>query len=264
VQPEKLEELLKAVAAGACSVPDAMVQLRRWPVEDMGFARIDHHRHLRRGIPEVVFAGGKRPEDTERIAAALVGNESPLLVTRACVETLARLQKRFPEGRVNERARTFVLREPAGEGEGHVAILAAGTSDLPVAEEAAETARAVGAKVSTLYDVGVAGLHRLTPHMATLEGAHAIVVVAGMEGALASVVAGLTASPVIGVPTSVGYGASFGGLAALLGMLTSCASGVTVVNIDNGFGGGFAAALINSAVARAQKGGNPFDGARGE
>ncbi|MFC1572916.1 nickel pincer cofactor biosynthesis protein LarB [Candidatus Eisenbacteria bacterium] len=251
MNPEQLEQILREVSTGARSVEDALVQLRRWPLEDLGFARIDHHRNLRRGFPEVIFAQGKRPAETEEIAAALIDKGSPLLVTRAGDETLARLQTRFPQGQANERARTFTVGAAPEDSLGQVTILAAGTSDISVAEEAAVTARTIGATVETIYDVGVAGLHRLLPHMETLERAHAIVVVAGMEGALASVVAGLVGTPVIAVPTSVGYGASFGGISALLGMLTSCASGVVVVNIDNGFGGGFAAALICRSASRA-------------
>ncbi|MCK4305916.1 MAG: nickel pincer cofactor biosynthesis protein LarB [Candidatus Eisenbacteria sp.] len=253
MKPEMLEQILGEVSDGRCSVQDALIRLRRWPVEELGFAQIDHHRHLRRGIPEVIFAIGKRPEETERIAQALVEGGSPLLVTRASEETRSRLLARFPDGRVNADARTFSLRAPDGESQGRVVVMAAGTSDRPVAEEAAETARAIGAEVTTIYDVGIAGLHRLTPYLEVLEEANAIVVIAGMEGALASVVGGLVATPVVAVPTSVGYGANFGGLSALLGMLTSCASGVVVVNIDNGFGGGFAAALINRSIVAAEQ-----------
>jgi len=252
VHPERLEQLLREVAAGACSVPAALQALDRWPVEDLGCAQLDHHRHLRRGLPEVVFAERKQPQETEEIAAALVAGGSDLLVTRADEETRARLARRFPEGVANARARTFRLaadRERSGEG--HVAVLAAGTSDLPVAEEAVETAVALGARVTTAYDVGVAGLHRLLPHLEQVRCANAVVAVAGMEGALPSVVGSFARSIVIAVPTSVGYGASLGGLAALLGMLNSCASGVTVVNIDNGFGAGFTAALVNQRIVAA-------------
>jgi pyridinium-3,5-biscarboxylic acid mononucleotide synthase len=251
VKPEKIEELLRQVAGGVCSVEDALVALARWPIEDLGFAQVDHHRHLRRGFAEVIFAGGKRPEETEGIAAALRASGSDLLVTRADEATLDRLEKRFPDGRANRTARTFALREAAGEGLGEVAVLAAGTSDIPVAEEAVETARALGARVTPVYDVGVAGLNRLVPHLEAIRRARVVIVVAGMEGALPSVVGGLAASLVIAVPTSVGYGAHFGGLAPLLGMLNSCTSGVVVVNIDNGFGAGYAAALVNRAIAEA-------------
>ncbi len=254
MRPEKLEQILRQVAAGERSVDEALRDLSRWPVEDLGFAQVDHHRHLRQGFPEVIYAAGKRAEETLRIAEALVAKGAPLLVTRADQAVLERLQGRFPGGRANARGQTFVLGGPSGEGEGLIAIVSAGTSDLGVAEEACETARALGARVATITDAGVSGLHRLVPHLDSLQRANAIVVIAGMEGALPSVVGGLVSAPVIAVPTSVGYGASFGGLAALLGMLTSCASGVSVVNIDNGFGGAYAAALINRAVVRAAEG----------
>jgi pyridinium-3,5-biscarboxylic acid mononucleotide synthase len=249
LKPERIEKLLQDVAAGRCGVADALTALRNWPVEDLGFAQVDHHRHLRRGVPEVVFAIGKRPEETERIAQSVCASGSELLVTRADAETLDRLERRFPEGRANRTARTFTFTGrdayPGEPGTGLVAVLAAGTSDIPVAEEAVETARALGARVVPIYDVGVAGIHRLVPHLETLYTANAVVAVAGMEGALPSVVAGLTRSIVLAVPTSVGYGASLGGLAALLAMLNSCSAGVTVVNIDNGFGAGYAAGLVN-------------------
>lgn len=251
MEPNKLRRIFQDVAQGHCTVDEAVARLRRWPIEDLGFARVDHHRHLRQGVPEVIFGGGKRPEETERIARAIVEQGSPLLVTRADQATLTLLSASFPDGRANERARTFVRGTPKGEGEGSVVVLAAGTSDQPVAEEVVETARSIGAAVTPIYDVGIAGLHRLVPHLPALEGANAIVAVAGMEGALPSVVAGLVDQTVIAVPTSVGYGASFGGVTALLGMLTSCASGVVVVNIDNGFGAGYSAAMINRSVVRA-------------
>lgn len=252
MERDQLRKLFESVASGALSADEAVARLRRWPLEDLGFARVDHHRHLRQGVPEVIFAGGKRPEETERIARAIVEHGSPLLVTRADPVTLERLSASFPDGRANERARTFVQGAPDGDGEGSVVVFAAGTSDQPVAEEVVETAQAIGAAVTAIYDVGISGLHRLVPHLPALEGANAIVAVAGMEGALPSVVAGLVDQTVIAVPTSVGYGASFGGVTALLGMLTSCASGVVVVNIDNGFGAGYSAAMINRAIVRAR------------
>jgi pyridinium-3,5-biscarboxylic acid mononucleotide synthase len=251
VKPERIEELLRQVAQGTRSVEEALGALERWPVEDLGFAQVDHHRHLRRGYAEVIFAAGKRPEETEGIAAALRAGGSDLLVTRADDDTLALLARRFPEGRANRTARTFVLRESEAEGVGEIAVLAAGTSDIPVAEEAVETGRALGARVTPIYDVGVAGLHRLVPHLEAIRRARVVIVVAGMEGALPSVVGGLAASLVIAVPTSVGYGAHFNGLAPLLGMLNSCTSGVVVVNIDNGFGAGYAAAIVNRAIVEA-------------
>ncbi len=251
MRPESLRRILADLAAGQSSVEQAIEHLRAWPIEDLGFASVDHHRAVRCGAPEVIFAERKRPEDTVRIAESLAARETTVLVTRADEPTLDLLASRFPEGRRNERARTFRFPVDDAMSYGLVVVVAAGTSDLPVAEEAAETARASGANVETVTDVGVAGLHRLIPHLKLLQSAQAIVAVAGMEGALPSVVAGLVSAPVIAVPTSVGYGASFGGLAALLGMLNSCASGVTVVNIDNGFGGGFAAAQINRRIREA-------------
>lgn len=260
VKPDRLAEILGRLAAGEATVDATLERLRGWPVEELGFARIDHHRQLRCGLPEVVFAQGKQPEETVRIAEALARKGPSVLVTRADEETRRRLKERFPSGFCNDRARSFRLELEDREAEGLIVLLAAGTSDLPVAEEAAETARAAGARVETVYDVGVAGLHRLIPHLDILEEANAIVAVAGMEGALPSVVAGLVSTPVIAVPTSVGYGASFGGLAALLGMLNSCASGVVVVNIDNGFGGGFAASQINRQVTAGSAGRAPETG----
>jgi NCAIR mutase (PurE)-related protein len=231
-----------------------MESLRRLPFESLDGMLVDHHRHLRCGFPEVVFGKGKTPTQILNAAKSISGSGSPLLVTRLEEDAARRLAEAYPDGRWNETARTFYLKgketpEPAGQ----VLVLAAGTTDLPVAEEAAETARAIGASVETHADVGVAGLHRLASIKERLHSAGALVVVAGMEGALASVVGGLTGRPVIAVPTSVGYGASFGGLSALLGMLNSCAAGVVVVNIDNGFGAGYAAALISKD--RPQSGG---------
>ncbi len=252
---QSLRTILEQIAGGQLGVDEALRRLEHWPLEDLGFARVDHHRHLRRGFPEVIFAGGKQPEETLEIARAIHRSGSPVFVTRASGETSALLLREFPEGRLNERSGTFFLpgRAPL-EPKGLVAVLAAGTSDIPVAEEAAETALAMGSRVEKAYDVGVAGLARLVPHLDLLRRANAIVVVAGMEGALPSVVAGIVRSLVIAVPTSVGYGASFGGLSALLAMVNSCASGVVVVNIDNGFGAGFAASLINLRLVEARAG----------
>jgi len=262
VQREKIRELLAEVARGECPVDQALSRLTHWPIEDLGFAQVDHHRHLRRGFPEIVFAGGKDPAETEAIAVSLVAQGARLLVTRADESTLARLRARFPEGRANARARTFALC-PEEEGEGDVIVLSAGTSDIPVGEEAAETARAMGARVTTLYDVGVAGLNRLVPHLERLQKARVVIAVAGMEGALPSVIGSLVSALVIAVPTSVGYGTSLGGFTALLGMLNSCASGVVVVNIDNGFGAGFAAGLVNRAIVQAASAGVAQSGRSG-
>jgi NCAIR mutase (PurE)-related protein len=217
--------------------------------DELPFATLDHDRARRTGAPEVVYAAGKTPVQVVEIARRILGRAGRCLVTRAADETRAALRDAFPGARINERARTvFIGRAPAPIG--RVCVVSAGTSDLPVAEEAAETLLALGSRVEHLVDVGVAGLHRILLRSPSVRRAHAVIVVAGMEGALPSVVGGLTARPVFAVPTSVGYGASFRGLAALLGMLNSCAPGVAVVNIDNGFGAAFAAHRVNALAAR--------------
>jgi hypothetical protein len=219
---------------------------------DLGFARVDTGRRARTGFPEVIFAEGKTPEQVARIARVIVGRDGAALATRASREQFEAVRAEVPEAIYHERARCVTAeRQPMPKLPGRVAVLCAGTSDLPVAEEAAVTLEVFGATADRLFDVGVAGIHRVLSERDRLEGAVALVVAAGMEGALPSVVAGLVSKPVIAVPTSVGYGASFGGLAALLGMLNSCGSGVTVVNIDNGFGAGYAAACINRLLATA-------------
>ncbi len=242
-----LEEMLRKVRDGALSPEEAARRLRDLSVEDMGFARLDHGRGLRCGFPEVVFCQGKRPEEAALLGERIFEKSGKVLLTRATREVFQLFQARVPEAAWHERARCVTARRPGlpAESTGMVAVLAAGTADLPVAEEARVTAEMMGARVRTFYDVGVAGIHRLLEHVKDLRGARALVVAAGMEGALPSVVAGLVDRPVLAVPTSVGYGASFGGLSALLAMLNSCAAGVAVVNIDNGFGAGFLAALIN-------------------
>jgi len=245
-----LQDLLERVARGDVPVTAALDQLvdafRARPFEDLGFARVDHHRALRQGFPEVVLGLGKTPAQIAAIAAEIASRGSTLLVTRANDDAFAAVRENLPEATYYSAARIIALRQQdVSKGKGTVLIAAAGTSDLPVAEEAAVTAELMGNDVERLYDVGVAGLHRLLTARAALESARVIVVVAGMEGALPSVVAGLVSVPVIAVPTSIGYGASFGGIAALLGMLNSCASGVSVVNIDNGFGAANIASLIN-------------------
>jgi len=257
VHPERIRKVLRDVHDGRLSVEAGLEALRLLPYEDLPGLRLDHHRHLRCGFPEVVFGEGKSDPQILDAARAIAGAGSPLLVTRLREETAGLLADLFPDGRWNPVARTFrrAGHDPQPEA-GLVAIFAAGTSDLPVAEEAAETARALGAQVELHADVGIAGLHRLASHRDLLATAGALVVVAGMEGALASVVGGLTGRPVIAVPTSVGYGAAFQGLAALLGMLTSCAAGVVVVNIDNGFGAGYAAALISAEARGRHPGGS--------
>ena len=248
MEERALRELLEAVAAGAVSPPEAVTRLRDLPFEDLGYAKVDHHRALRTGFPEVVFSPGKTPRQVAEIVAALRRHAPVVLATRAEAEVYAAVVAACPEARYHERARFITVGEPQPRP-GEVAVVSAGTSDEPVAEEAALTAEAVGLTVHRVYDAGVAGLHRLVPQLGLLRQVSAIVVAAGMEGALASVVGGLVAAPVIAVPTSVGYGASFHGLAALLGMLNSCATGVAVVNIDNGFGAGYMAALVASRTS---------------
>jgi NCAIR mutase (PurE)-related protein len=233
------------VQQGHLGVDDALDVLRTLPYEDLGFAKLDHHRELREGFPEVVLALGKTPEQVATIAERIAARSGRLLVTRATSDHAAAVSTSVPDAVYHSAARVITVeRTPLLKVPG-VMVLAAGTADLPIAEEAAITAEMMGNAVERHYDVGVAGIHRLLDRVERLRAARALVVVAGMEGALPSVVAGLVATPVIAVPTSVGYGASFGGLAALLGMLNSCAAGVAVVNIDNGFGAGYLASLIN-------------------
>lgn len=259
---EQLERLLEQVAAGATSPASALEKMRWLPVEAVAgrlggherpFARIDHHRELRQGHPEAVLCEGKTAGQVVTICERLARRGDGFLATRADEQTRERLLAAFPEAESNDLGRTVHLepdtpRQP--DGRGPVLVVSAGTGDVPVAEEAAVTARALGNSVERLYDVGVAGIHRLLRETETLRRAGVLIVVAGMEGALPSVVGGLVAAPVIAVPTSVGYGASFHGLAALLGMLNGCAAGVTVVNIDNGFGAACAAARINQLPVR--------------
>jgi len=241
-----LEALLESVRARKTDVASAMDRLRRLPFEDLGFATVDHHRAIRCGFPEAIFCPGKTPEQVAAIFGKLAAAGGNVLATRADPATYRAVAEALPGAAFHESARAITLRQgPPVEPAGHVAVVAAGTSDLPVAEEARVTAEIMDQRVTTHYDVGVAGLHRLLAASEALQQANVIVVVAGMEGALASVVGGLVAVPVVAVPTSVGYGASFGGLAALLTMLNSCAAGVSVVNIDNGFAGGSIAAMIN-------------------
>ncbi len=243
---EKLKTLLEDVKAGEVPVEDALNSLRTLPFEDLGFSKVDHHRHLRTGFPEVIFCQGKTVAHVQQISERILAAGQPLLATRATPAMFEAVKQVQPAARYNELGRTISFSDDTQtEGTPGILVVSAGTSDLPVAEEAVETATMLGHPPERLYDVGVAGLHRLMDNYEKLLDAAVIIVVAGMEGALPSVVGGLVACPVIAVPTSVGYGASFNGLAALLGMLNSCASGVTVVNIDNGFGAGYSAALIN-------------------
>lgn len=250
---DKLRQLLADVASGAVPQAEAYARLRELPFEDLGYAKIDFHRSLRKGFPETIFCQGKTPEQTASIARRMVDRGVMVLGTRCSPECFAAVKEAVPEAKYHETARLFtVLCEKTTQRPGYIAVLCAGTSDLPVAEEAAVTCEVLGNRVERIYDVGVAGLHRLLEHQEQLIHASALIVCAGMEGALPSVVAGLTPAVVIAVPTSVGYGASFGGIAALLGMLNSCAPGLTVVNIDNGYGAAVAASMINRTAERNQ------------
>jgi NCAIR mutase (PurE)-related protein len=245
MEPDQLLRLLEAVRDGERTPGEALEALRTLPFEDLGYAQVDHHRFLRQGFPEVIYCQGKTAEQVVGIATRMRGHQVPVLATRADPAVAAALSAALPDVQYHPLARCAVVGEPLPPRGGLIAVVSAGTSDLPVAEEAVVTATVMGNAVERLYDVGVAGLHRLLAHLDLLQRARVIVVAAGMEGALPSVVGGLVGVPVIAVPTSVGYGAAFGGLAALLGMLNTCASGVSVVNIDNGFGAGYIASLIN-------------------
>ncbi len=252
MDPTRLNQLLQAVRRGEVSPEDAADRLRHLPFEDLGFAKLDHHRALRCGFPEVIFCQGKTPEQVVRIAERMRPHGQTILATRAEAAVAEAVQGAFDGAVYHAAARALVLpgdQAPAALP-GLVAVISAGTSDQPVAEEARVTALVCGCAVETWYDVGVAGIHRLLVHAEAIAAASVVIVVAGMEGALASVVGGLVDVPVIAVPTSIGYGASFGGVAPLLTMLNSCATGVGVVNIDNGFGAGCLAALILRAAAR--------------
>ncbi|MBW1714072.1 MAG: nickel pincer cofactor biosynthesis protein LarB [Deltaproteobacteria bacterium] len=244
---QDLIEILRQVAQGGVKPEDAAERLTNLPFEDLGFARLDHHRQLRHGFPEVIFGQSKSPDQIVALARALNEQKTHALITRVGPDKAEQVQAALPQMVYHAQAQALVWAagqvEPQGRGQ--VAVISAGTSDIPVAEEAKLTAELMGSEVETLYDVGVAGLHRILSAKDRFKTASALVVVAGMEGALPSVVAGLWGKPVVAVPTSVGYGAAFGGLSALLGMLTSCAPGVSVVNIDNGFGAGFLAGLID-------------------
>jgi len=247
---DALRRLLEAVSAGRTPVDDALARLRRLPYEDLGFAKVDQHRALRGGAPEAIFCPGKTPDEVVAIARRLGEQHVNVLATRASAEVAAAVAAAGLAHVHHERARLVVINPAPSPGVGLIAVVAAGTADLPVAEEAALVAEALGNRVARVYDCGVAGLHRLLDHLDTLAEASAIVVVAGMEGALPSVVGGLVDRPVIAVPTSVGYGVSTGGIVALLAMLGSCAPGVSVVNIDNGYGAAHQASQINQLVAK--------------
>lgn len=244
--PEKIRSILNEIKEGRLSVDDAMDTMRVLPFEDLDFAKIDHHRELRTGSPEVIFCQGKTPGQVLQITRAMLQKGNNILATRADEEVLGCLKSEFPEGVVHKLARIFLIKQkeitpPTTK----IAVVTAGTADIPVAEEAAVTAEVFGNTVDRVFDVGVAGIHRLYRQLPKIREARVIVAVAGMEGALPSVLGGLVDKPVIAVPTSVGYGANFNGLSALLTMLNSCASGISVVNIDNGFGAGYLASMIN-------------------
>jgi NCAIR mutase (PurE)-related protein len=246
VNEEQLRELLEQVRNGATDVDAALIRMKHLPFEDLGFAKVDHHRALRHGMPEVVFALGKTTDHVLAIAEKLLERSPNVLITRATREMADAVLKRFPRGEYFPLSGAIRFwGDKKVHGKGKIAVVCAGTSDIFVAEEAQVTAEAMGNEVDAIHDIGVAGIHRLMSNRTRLMEARVAVVCAGMEGALPSVVGGLVSCPVIAVPTSVGYGASFHGLAALLGMLNSCASNVTVVNIDNGFGAGYVASLIN-------------------
>jgi len=242
---DQIEKILKDVSSGKLEVEDALKNLGSFAFEELGFAKIDHHRALRKGFPEVIYCEGKTLEQITEISGKILEKSGELMATRADREVFEGIRKLENAAVYHEQARIVVVQNKQRDKTGNIVILSAGTSDIPVAEEAKVTAETLGNNVKPIYDVGVAGIHRLFHHASVIAEASVIIVVAGMEGALASVVGGIVSCPVIGVPVSSGYGASFGGVAALLTMLNSCAVGVLVVNIDNGFGAGYAASLIN-------------------
>jgi NCAIR mutase (PurE)-related protein len=251
VNTERAIELLERFRSGRLGLDDMVRAIQAAPVADLGFAQVDLHRSLRKGFPEVIFGAGKTPEQVLKIAARLLRDEPRVLVTRITPDHARLLKRKFKRAVHHAAARCVTIDpKPLPRRPGFIAVICAGTSDLPVAEEAAVTAEIMGNRVERIADVGVSGLHRLLGRLDIIQRANVVVVVAGMEGALPSVVAGLVGRPLIAVPTSIGYGTSFGGLTALLGMLNSCGSGVTVVNIDNGFGAGYAASQINALAAR--------------
>lgn len=243
---DQLQSLLEEVRSGALAIDEALERLKHLPFENLGYATLDHHRAIRQGLPEVIFGQGKIVEEIAGIAARLLERASNVLATRAAAEAYELIRAQFPEAEYFPRSGAIrVWRDRTMRGKGRIVIISAGTTDSPVAEEALVTAEIMGNDVELIQDVGVAGIHRLFGNFERIKQARVVVVVAGMEGALPSAVGGLVSCPVIAVPTSVGYGASFNGLAALLGMLNSCASNVAVVNIDNGFGGAYVASMIN-------------------
>ncbi|MBN1764992.1 MAG: nickel pincer cofactor biosynthesis protein LarB [Sedimentisphaerales bacterium] len=244
---ESLNHLLQQVQSGAASIEQALEKLKHLPFEETGCAHIDHHRTLRCGMPEVIFCPGKTTDQIVDIFSRLAAQGNNVLATRADENTFQALKAKLPDVQFETAARAIILRQEEDKPKvGHIALVTAGTGDIPVAEEARVTADLMNQNVQTIYDVGVAGLHRLLSHSREIQNANVVIAVAGMEGALASVIGGMVAVPVIAVPTSIGYGASFGGIAPLLTMLNSCAAGVSVVNIDNGFAAGYIAAIINN------------------
>jgi pyridinium-3,5-biscarboxylic acid mononucleotide synthase len=249
-----LLNFLEQVRSGTLDLDSAMQRLRKLPFDDLGYAKIDYHRCVRQGVPEVVYCQGKTIPQIQGIVKRIARHHSNILASRASREVYEAIREVVAECEYHDMARMVVINPRETEKIGNIAVVSAGTSDIPVAEEAAITGETLGNKVTRIYDVGVAGIHRLLDCCEELFQANVVVVVAGMEGALASVVGGLVSTPVIGVPTSVGYGASFGGIAALLSMLNSCASGVSVVNIDNGFGAGYQASLINAVAVKRPSG----------
>jgi NCAIR mutase (PurE)-related protein len=248
--PAEAIALLEKLKAGETTTSEVLHAFQAAPVAELGFATVDTHRALRKGFPEVIFGAGKTPAQVVAIAEKIIAAEARVLITRVTPEHAKVFRERFPTAQHHEAARCLTLENrPQAKHSGYIAVVAAGTSDLPAAEEAALTADFMGNEVKRIYDVGVAGLHRLIRRLPEIQSANVVIVVAGMEAALPSVVGGLIGKPLIGVPTSIGYGSHFGGVTSLLGMLNSCASGLTVVNIDNGFGAGYAAAQINALVA---------------
>ena len=241
----ELKQLLEAVKNNEIGIDEASEKLKTLPFEDLGYAKVDHHRAVRTGFPEVIFGETKTPEQIASIMKKLAADGGNIMATRCSADTFAKVSRQIPEAVYHEDARIIALMQDERHDKGTVAVVTAGTSDIPVAEEAAVTSEILGSRVERVYDVGVAGIHRLIARLDVIRQADAVVAVAGMEGALASVVGGLVEVPVVAVPTSVGYGANFGGISALLSMLNSCANGIGVVNIDNGFGAGFLANRIN-------------------
>jgi len=250
---KQLTQLLKEVQCGSLSIPKALSQLRTLPFEDLGFALVDHHRSLRQGFPEVILCEGKTSAQILGIAKKLLKSNGPFLATRVAPSIAKRLTRLHHKAVYHDMARIVAVSDSARKQEGLIAIVTAGTSDIPVAEEARVTAEVMGSRVNTLYDVGVAGIHRLLDRQVLLQQARVVIVVAGMDGVLPSVVGGLIERPIVAVPTSQGYGANFGGLAPLLTMLNACSSGIGVVNIDNGFGAGCLAHRINAGMSSPQK-----------